>query len=106
MSKLNDDMPIYHTRAMRQEFVYHYGYYMRGAKPYELRTVYLELTKDSSTSQTFNEQQVDDRIKEALTLEDMDVLVDLRHQNEGRAAQHDVFWTKCTELYIRMLSCA
>ena len=35
VSKLNDDMPIYHTRAMRQEF-YHYAYFMQGAKPYEL----------------------------------------------------------------------
>ena len=105
--KLNDDMPIYHTRATRQEFVYHYGYFMQGAKPYELRTVYRELTKDCSTSRTFDKQQIDDRIKEALTLEDMDILVDLRHQNEGRAAQYDAFLTKCTEYtYIRMLSCA
>ena len=70
---------------------------MQGAKLYELRAVYRELTKDCSTSWTFDEQQVDDRVKEALTLEDMDVLVDLRHQNEGRAAQYDVFRTKCTE---------
>ena len=64
VSKLNDDMPVYHTRTMRQEFVYHYGYFMKGTKPYELRTVYCELTKDCSTSRTFDEQQVDDRIKE------------------------------------------
>ena len=68
VSKLNDDVPIYHTRAIRQEFVYHYGYFMQGAKPYELRAVYHELTKDCSTSRTFDDQQVDDRIKEALTL--------------------------------------
>ena len=40
----------------------------------------------------FDKQQVDDRIKETLTLqlEDMDVLVELQHQNEGHAAQYDV----------------
>ena len=27
----------------------------------------------------------------------MDVLVDLQHQNEGRATQYDAFWTKRTE---------
>ena len=49
------------------------------------------------TLKAFDKQQVDDRIKETLTLEDMDVLVELQHQNEGHAAQYDVFWTKCTE---------
>ena len=39
------------------------------------------------TSWTFDKQQVDDRIKKALTLVDMDVLVDLQHQNEGLATQ-------------------
>ena len=52
---------------MIQEFVNYYGYFMQGAKPYELWTVYRELTKDCSTSWTFDQQQVDDRIKEALT---------------------------------------
>ena len=28
VSKLNDDMPVYHTRAMRKEFICHYGYFM------------------------------------------------------------------------------
>ena len=31
------------------------------------------------TSWTFDKQQVDDRIKEALILVDMDILVDLQH---------------------------
>ena len=97
ISKLNNEMPIYHTRAMRQEFVNHFGHFMQGAKPYELRTIYQELTKDCSASRTLDEQHIDQRISEALALEDDDVLVDLRHQNEGRAAQYDVFWTKCNE---------
>ena len=36
-------MPVYYTREMRQEFVCHLGYFMQGAKPYELQTVYHEL---------------------------------------------------------------
>ena len=42
------------------------------------------------TLKAFDKQQVDDRIKETLTLEDMDVLVELQHQNEGHAAQYDM----------------
>ena len=41
VSKLNDDMPIYHTRAMRQEFVYHNGFLCKEQSfmSYELYTV-------------------------------------------------------------------
>ncbi len=90
-------LPVYHTRAMKREFVNHYGSLMNGTKPFILRSIYQELTGDASGSRTYDEELVDQRLKEALDSEDFDIIVDLRELNEGRTAKYDEFWDKCTE---------
>ena len=97
VSKLTDTLPIYHTRAMKREFVNHYGSLMSGTKPYVLRSIYRELTGDASSSRTYDEEQVDLRLKEALDSEDFDIVIDMRELNEGRTAKYDDFWDKCKE---------
>ena len=97
VTTLMDTLPVYHTRAMRREFVSHYGSLMNTTKPFVLRSIYRELTKDASSSRTFDEDQVDKRLKEALECEDFDIVVDLRELNEGRTAKYDEFWKKCDE---------
>ena len=62
---------------MKQEFINHYGLLMTGAKPYMLRSIHRELTKDASCFHTSQEQEVDQRVQEALRLEDVDIVVDL-----------------------------
>lgn len=62
-----------------------------------LRSIYQELTKDASSSRTFDEAHIDARVKEALATEDIDLIMDLREMNEGRAAKYDDFWAKCSE---------
>ena len=42
--KLNERLPVFHTGAMKKEFVTHYGLFMPGVKPYLLRSIYRELT--------------------------------------------------------------
>ena len=95
--KIMEQLPVYHTRAMKQEFINHYGLLMRGTKPYVLRSIYRELTKDASCSRTAEEEEVDQRVQELLSLEDVDIVVDLRELNEGREAKYELFWTKCSE---------
>ena len=97
IDKLKPDLPIYHTRAMRREFVNTYGRFTDSTKPVVLRNIYQELIGDASGSSTTNESTIDQRLKEALLLEDVDILVDLREANEGRLGKYDTFWTKCKE---------
>ena len=95
--KLMDELPVYHTRAMKRDFMSYYGLLMSGTKPFVLRSIYREITKDASVSRTCEEEEVDERLKEALDSEDMDIIVDLRELNEDRAAKYEVFWAKCSE---------
>ena len=62
-----------------------------------LRSIYRELTKDVSSSRTSEEQKVDERVQEVLSLEDMDIVVDLQELNEGHEAKYELFWTKCSD---------
>ena len=95
--KLNERLPVFHTRVMKKEFVTHYGLFMPGVKPYLLRSIYRELTNDASGSRTTKEEDIDERIKEALSSEDLDIIIDMRELNEGCVAKYDTFWGKCTE---------
>ena len=97
VAKLTTNLPVYHTREMKREFVSHYGLLMAGVKPYVLRSLYHELTNDASGSRTSEEADIDERVKEALAAEDLDVIIDLREMNEGRVGKYDIFWEKCTE---------
>ena len=48
--KIMDQLPVFHTRAMKQELINHYGLLMSGIKSYVLRSIYTELTNDVSCS--------------------------------------------------------
>ena len=97
IDRLKQDLPIYHTRAMRREFVNTYGRFTGSTKPVVLRNIYRELTGDASGSSTTNESAIDQQLKGALSFEDVDILVDLREANEGRLGKYDTFWTKRKE---------
>ena len=91
-----DRLPVYHTRAMKREFISHFGLLMDGVKPYALRSIYRQLTRDASVSRT-SEEEVDERVKEVLSSKDIDIIIDLRELNEGAASKYQVFWDKCSE---------
>lgn len=90
-------LPESHTWAMRREFVNTYGHFTNSTKPVVLRSIYLELTGDTSGSATSDEAAIDDRLKEALSFEYVDILVDLHESNEGRNSKYDISWSKCKE---------
>ena len=46
---------------------------------------------------TLNKAAIDKLLKEALSFEDVDRIVDLRESNEGIRGKYDTFWTKCKE---------
>ena len=82
---------------MRKEFVSAYGHFMNNTKPVVLRDVYRDLTGDSSAANSLTDSEIDSRLKMAVSMEDVDIVVDLRELNEGRKGKYNVFWRKCKE---------
>ena len=98
VQKLTDDMPKYHSCAMRQKFVNLFGR-MVDIKPTYLCEIYCELTGNSSAASSETVSHVSERVRQALDLEDTDAVVDLRHHNKGQLSKYNKFWEAC-EAYI------
>ena len=89
VSKLNERLPVFHTQAMKKEFVCHYGLFMPGVKPYLLKSIYHKLTNDANGSHTTKEEDTDERVKEALSSKHLDIIIDMQELNEGCVAKYD-----------------
>ena len=77
------DLPIYHTRAMRSEFIQSFGK-VTGTKSAVLREAYRRLTNDSSAAGNIDQELVDKRVQELLDMQDPDLIWDLRVDNKGQ----------------------
>ena len=87
---LNTSMPQFHSRAMRQSFSHFFGR-VTNVQPAYLREMYRQLTGDASAASTESEKEVDEHVRQALDLEDADVVVDLRHHNKGHPSKYEPF---------------
>ena len=96
---LNADMPKFHSHVMRQNFISLFGR-MANVKPAYLRKIYHELTGDSSAASSEIESHVNEHVRQALELEDPDLVVDLRQHNKGNSSKYMEFWEAC-ENYIQ-----
>jgi hypothetical protein len=76
-AEVKSTCPVYH-----REFVHKYGQ-VCSVKPAVLRQMYRDLTGDMSAPANLTEQQVDERLKQALELEDPDLIWDQRLRNDG-----------------------
>ena len=91
---LENTFPVYHSRAMRQDFVTSFGRAI-GCKSAFLRAAYRRLTGDSSAASTATEAEVDQRVSRILDDEDPDLIWDLRTNNPGRPEQYKKFLEQC-----------
>ena len=80
---IKKNIPSYHTRAMRSEFIQKFGRITHEVKPAVLRYFYRDLTGDCSSSETLSQEEIDERVFEAIEMEDPDIVMDLRHLNSG-----------------------
>ena len=64
---------------------------MANIKPAYLREIYHELTGDSSAASSEIECHVNECVKQALELEDPDLVVDLRQHNKGHSSKYTQF---------------
>lgn len=60
-----------------------------------MRKWYKDLTGDCSASSNLHEEEIDERVRLVLEMEDPDVLLDLRALNTGAKTQYDAFWDQC-----------
>ena len=94
--QIKANLPKYHSRAMRREFIHIFGYATH-TKPAFLRAAYRRLTGDASAANSTEQAQVDDRIAQLLDSEDPDLVWDLRVLNEGRPEAFTVFLENCQQ---------
>ena len=63
-------------------------------KPAVLRYFNKDLTGYCSSSDTTDQEKVDERVKHAIEMEDPHIVMDLRHLNSGTKAQCDGSWNE------------
>ncbi|XP_019859353.1 PREDICTED: uncharacterized protein LOC109587561 [Amphimedon queenslandica] len=93
---IKKEIPVYHTRAMKQEFYNLIGRVSRNSKPYLLRSIYQSLSGDNSASRTTAEEEIDKRLIEVFSAEDPEIIVDLRELNTNLSDNYSTFWEKCS----------
>ena len=98
VDQIRSEIPVFHTRMMRREFYQMYGRISPHSKPYILRSIYQSLTHDSTVARTTAEEEVDQRVAEALMMEDADIMIDLRELNcNGGKDCYAIFWKECSQ---------
>ena len=92
---VREQIPTFHTRAMRRSLLQKYGRVAPNIKPAVMRSLYRELTGDSSAAANEHIAEIDERVRLLLDMEDPDVVLDLRALHTGHKSQYDVFWGEC-----------
>ena len=84
---------------MRRHLITQFGKISRFSNFASLRELYRQATNDQSASLTTSEEELDTRLREALDMEDPDLIVDLRENNGRTTDKFKVFW-ECMEKYL------
>ena len=92
IERLKQNIPQYHTRAMRREAYAKFGLVTANTKKSVLRHLYKDFVCDSSASANLSEAEIDSRVNLLFELEDPSLFYDLRHHLAGRQAKFDTFW--------------
>ena len=88
---LKQDMPTFHTRALKAEFPSRFGNVAKFT-PAIRRAINRSLTDDSSANDNAISNALDIRMAVAINSEDPDLAIDLQEMNEGRPEKYEVFW--------------
>ena len=94
ISQIQAIVPIYHHQALRKKLISKFGRISPKTSLATLREFYRVATGDQSGSLTTVEEELDERLREALEMEDPDLMVDLCELNKGHSAKFTVFWEK------------
>lgn len=100
IDKIKADVPTYHNRALRKHLISQFGRISQQSNLAILREFYRQATGDQSASLTTAEKELDERLREALEMEDTDIIVDLRENNGSQSDEYKVFW-ECLQSFLR-----
>ena len=105
LKKIEPEVPVYHTRAMRKNLSKEVGSLnSTDLKPHVIRHIYRKLTEDSSKE--IDNSKIDNRVKLAIETDDPDLIIDLRHLNKGRPGDtFELFFQELT-LIVEQLTAA
>ena len=68
--------------------------YIKKVSPAILRILYFDLTGDASVTSNAISRDVEERLRLMLTLEDPNIIFDLRINNEFNGTKFDTFWNE------------
>ncbi|CAB5209769.1 unnamed protein product [Rhizophagus irregularis] len=91
-NNLKQTLQVYHTRAMRKEFLDTVELYIGKVEKARMRYIYSVWLQDSAASINSETQDIDDRVEVMFELGDPDLITDFCEINEGRLPKYDVFW--------------
>ena len=94
---IKNEIPVFHTGMMRRKFNSLYGRNSPNSKPYVLRSIYKALTNDCSVAKTTAEEEIDQRILEALMMENQNIIIDLREISSNGKDRYSHFLEKCSQ---------
>lgn len=97
IDEIKKSLPIYHSRAMQSEFIHKFGCVTQGVQPAVLHYFYKDLTGDCSSSESLSQEELDERVKQAIEMEDPDVVIHLRRLNSGSKTHYGTFWDDLEE---------
>ena len=100
IDKIKADVPTYHNRALRKHLISQFGRISQQSNLAILREFYRQATGDQSASLTTAEKELDEHLREALEMEDTDIIVDLRENNGSQSDEYKVFW-ECLQSFLR-----
>ena len=92
--QIYNNVPVYHRRALRNKLIHSFESISPKTNLATLREFYCAATGDQSASLTTNESEIDERLREALEMEDPDIIVDLREVNKVIAPNFPLFGKK------------
>ena len=103
--KISADIPRYHSNATKRIFVHSFGS-VTNCKSAILRKAYQFLTGDASASRNATESELGERVGEMLSLQDPDLVTDLRINNAGQPERYDVFLEECQKYIVEKVETA
>ena len=91
-NNLKQTIQVYHTRAMRKEFIDTVELYVGKVEKARMRYIYSTWLNDSAAPINSETRDVDDRVETMFELGDPDLITDFREINESRLPKYDIFW--------------
>ena len=105
VTKIEPEIPVYHSRAMRKVFSKQLqSIHSCSIQPHILRHIYRELTGDASRE--ISRAEIDQRVQLAIETDDPDLIIDLRHLNGGRHGDTFAVFFRELELVVEEVTAA